>query len=236
LWGLRYQRNPQQAWEELLELAKVVESRLLEVEQAVSATGANLGLAITEGHLSLSPHNSNPILAEWLSAAYHARTMNLYQRHGHMVKIATGADFPTTRWTVGSVVIQVPRGVSYLMPIGRIMRLFKLYNGKQAIAVTSAPPDLDIAASRTAGRVYPHVLNMSYSQSVQAAFAVSGMRVKGGRVFEIAPEDPREYVNQDRPQIFAPQERQLSEQGAGVWSWRFPPRSVSAVVLEVGEP
>ena len=236
LWGLRYQRNPQQAWEELLELAKVVELRLLEVEQALSATGAKLGLAITEGHLSLSPHNSNPILAEWLSAAYHARTMNLYQRHGHMVKIATGADFPTTRWTVGSVVIQVPRGVSYLMPIGRIMRLFKLYNGKQAIAVTSAPPDLDIAASRTAGRVYLHVLNMSYSRSVQAAFTVSGMRVKGGRVFEIAPEDPREYVNQDRPQIFAPQERQLSEQGAGVWSWRFPPRSVSAVVLEVGEP
>jgi len=231
LWGLRYQKNPEQAWEELRDLGAAVESRLVEVEQALRAEKAQAGIAITEGHLGLSPHNSNPILAEWLSAAYHARTMNLYQRHGDMVKIATGADYPATRWTVGSVMIQVPRGVSYLMPIGSIMRLFKRHNGTQGVAVTSAPPDLDIAASRAGDRIYLHVLNLSYSRSVEASFRVTGTRVVGGRVLEIAPEDPRQYVNQDQPGLFLPQEKPLVP-GATV-SWRFPARSVSAVELEV---
>lgn len=108
LWGLRYQEHPEQAWEELPELAAMAESHLVEFDQALRAQNSKVRIAIAEGHLSLSPHNSNPILAEWLSAAYHARTLNVYQRHGEMVRIATGADFPTTRWTVGSVMIQVP--------------------------------------------------------------------------------------------------------------------------------
>lgn len=234
LWGLRYQRDPARAWEELRQLVKVVESRLIEMEQALRAAGAPLGIAITEGHLGLSPHNTNPLLAEWLSAAYHAGTMNLYLRHGDMVKIATGADFPTTRWTVGSVIIQVPRGLSYLMPVGSIMRLFKRHKGSHGVAVISAPADLDIAASRADTRIYLHVLNASYSRSVEASFIVSGMEVTGGRVFEIASEDPREYVNQDRPSVFRPREKPLP--AAPALSWRFPARSVSAVELEVRNP
>ena len=68
------------------------------------------GIAITEGHLSLSPHNANPILYEWLSAAYHARSMNIYQRHGARVKIATAADFNGNRWTNTAVMLPTPRG------------------------------------------------------------------------------------------------------------------------------
>ena len=64
------------------------------------------GIAITEGHLSLSPHNANPILYEWLSAAYHARSLNIYQRHGARVKIATAADFQGNRWTNNAVMLQ----------------------------------------------------------------------------------------------------------------------------------
>ncbi len=229
LWGLRYQRDPAQAWQELLDLAAVVESRLLAIEQAVRSQKTKARIAITEGHLSLNPHNSNPILAEWLSAAYHARTLNLYQRHGEMVGIATGADFPTTRWTVGSLMIQVPRGVSYLMPVGVIMRLFARHNGRHGLTVISAPPELDIAASRSQDRVFLHVLNTSYSRSVQTGFLVMGRKLSGGRVLEIAPEDPREYVNQDRPDVFAPREKRLPPSAI----WRFPARSVSAVELDL---
>lgn len=234
LWGLRYQMDPERAWEELRELVKAVERRLAEMEQALRAERAPLGIAITEGHLGLSPHNTNPVLAEWLSAAYHAGTMNLYLRHGEMVKIVTGADFPTTRWTVGSVMIQVPRGISYLMPVGSIMRLFKRHKGSHGVAVVSAPAELDISATRAASRIYLHVLNTNYSRPVRASFSVIGMEVVGGKVFEIAPEDPREYVNQDRPDVFTPQEKPLPR-GSAV-NWRFPARSVSAVELEVRPP
>ena len=56
------------------------------------------------------------------------------------------------------------------------------------------------------------------------------MTVTGGRVFEIAPEDPREYVSQDRPEIFVPRERTLA--AGPVVKWRFAARSVAAVELE----
>lgn len=69
---------------------------LLSLEAALGPQKGKLGIAITEGHLSLAPHNGNPILAEWLTGVYHARVLNLYQRHGATVKIATAADFGVT--------------------------------------------------------------------------------------------------------------------------------------------
>ena len=65
--------------------------KLLALEEALTNRKANVSIAITEGHLSLAPHNSNPILTEWLTGVYHARAMNLYQRHGARVKIASRA-------------------------------------------------------------------------------------------------------------------------------------------------
>jgi len=218
LKGLRYQRDPQRAWEELIDLAGVVERRVLEIEQA--CTGA---IAITEGHLSLSPSNANPILHEWLSAVYHARSMNIYQRHGARVKIATAADFQGNRWTNTAVMLPTPRA-AFLTPAGSIARLFKRHNGSHAVAVQKAPPDLDIAASRTNDRLYLHVANLRYTGSVEATFPGT----TGGRVFEIAPQDLRSYVNQDQPDVFLP--REAAMQGS---SWRFPAGSVSAVELEL---
>jgi alpha-L-arabinofuranosidase len=229
LKGLRYQAEPERAWEELLELSNTVERRVSELEQAIDAAGSRAGIAITEGHLSLSPHNTNPILYEWLSAAYHARSLNIYQRHGARVKIATAADFQGNRWTNTAVMVPVPRGRSYLMPVGSIARLFRKYNGTHGVSVRGAPDGLDIAASRSGNRVWLHVANLRYRGAVEASFAVDGMRVSGGTVVEIAPENLRAYVNQDQPDIFHPREAALPVDG----KWRFPAGSVSAVQLDV---
>jgi alpha-L-arabinofuranosidase len=231
LKGLRYQKEPERAWEELLELTKRIEERLTEMEGAIAAQSSKAGIAITEGHLSLSPHNANPILYEWLSAAYHAKSLNIYQRHGARVKIATAADFNGTRWTNTAVMLQTPRGVSYLMPEGSIARLFKKHNGTQGVDVKSAPPGLDIAASKSAEKVYLHVANLEYKRAVEATFSVPGMSISGGRVHEIAPEDLRQYVSQDQPEIFKPREAALPS-GADP-TWRFPAGSVSVVELDV---
>ena len=230
LRGLRYQSAPERAWQELIELSNNVERRVTELEQALTAAGAGarIGVAITEGHLSLSPHNANPILAEWLSAVYHGRSLNIYQRHGARVKIATAADFQGNRWTVNAVILATPGRVSYLMPVGSIARLFKRYNGKQAVAVRLAPAGLDIAASRTGDSVFLHVVNTEYGRSVAVSFGVDGMTVRGGRVRSIAPQDLRQYVNQDQPNVFWPVETAL---GAGA-QWTFPAGSVSVVELE----
>jgi alpha-L-arabinofuranosidase len=231
LKGLRYQQDPERAWQELSEMTGRLETRLIEIEETIAAQSSKAGIAITEGHLSLSPHNANPILYEWLTAVYHAKSLNLYQRHGARVKIATAADFNGTRWTNVAVMLETPRGVSYMMPVASIARLFNKHNGQQGIDVKSAPSGLDIAASRAAGKVYLHVANLEYKKSVEAAFVVSGMNITGGRVHQIAPEDLRTYVSSDQPDIFKPREIALPSGPAP--KWRFPAGSVSAVELDV---
>lgn len=229
LKGLRYQKEPEVAWQELLELADNVEKRVLQLEEAISGH-ENIGVAITEGHLSLSPHNTNPILYEWLSAAYHARSLNIYQRHGSRVKIATAADFQGNRWTNTAVMLPTPGGKSFPMPVASIAGLFKRVNGKQCIGVKSAPSSLDIAASRSGNKIYLHIANLQYRGSIEASFVVDGMKTASGKVYAIAPDDLRQYVNQDQPDVFRPAESALS--GTPALRWRFPAGSVTAVELE----
>jgi hypothetical protein len=229
---LSYQQEPERAGEELLEISNRVEARVEELEDVIASEKSSAGIAITEGHLSLRPHNANPILREWLCGVFHARVLNIYQRHGARVKIATAADFFGTRWTTNAVMLQVPRGLSYLMPVGCVMRLFKRHNGKQGIAVKSCPSDLDFAASRSGSRAFLHVANLNFHRPVEVGFVVEGMSIAGGKVFQIAPESPREYVSEERPDAFAPKETVLAPQPTA--SWRFPPASVSGVELELG--
>jgi alpha-N-arabinofuranosidase len=231
LKGQRYQQDPARAWEELKELANNVETRVAELVDVLDGLRATHGIAITEGHLSLSPHNANPILTEWLSAVYHARSLNIYQRHGARVKIATAADFEGNRWTVNAVLLETPGRMSYLTPAGSVMRLFGRHNGTHAVTVRSGPSELDVAASRKSGKIFLHVANLSFSSPVETSFAVEGFRILGGSVYEIAPEDPRQAVGPDQPDVFAPRVRALEP---GSVNWRFPARSVSAVELDLG--
>ena len=231
LRGFSYQTQPERAWDELMEMINPrVEKKLIELEETLAKRGSKHGIAITEGHLSLAPHNSNPILTEWLTGVYHARVMNLYQRHGASVKIATAADFNGTRWTTNALIHQVPGGVSYLLPAGTVMRLFKRHNGTHGVAVKSAPASLDIAASRAGDKVFLHVANMNYAGAVETSFAVDGLAAKGGRVLEIAPENPRQEISPLNPNVFQPGQQPLPN--AEVLKWRFPARSVSVVELD----
>ena len=231
LKGLLYQKDPERAWEELSEMTGRLEIRLKEMEEVIALQSPKTGIAITEGHLSLTPQNANPILYEWLSAVYHAKSLNLYQRHGAHVKIATASDFNGNRWTNVAVMVQTPRGVSYLMPVASIARLFKRVNGTHGVQVKTAPSGLDIAASRTADKIYLHVANLEYKRAVEAEFAVAGMKITGGRVHEIAPQDLRQYVSQDQTDVFKPREVALAVDATP--KWRFPAGSVSAVELSV---
>lgn len=110
------------------------------------------------------------------------------------------------------------------------MRLFNRHNGKQGVEVKSAPAALDIAASRTGDKYFLHVANRNFAGTVETAFTVDGNAVTGGRVFEIAPENPRQEISPLNPKVFNPQEHQLAQ--SGTIKWRFPARSVSVVELE----
>jgi alpha-L-arabinofuranosidase len=226
----RYQSDPERAWDELMELPALrVEKKLLELEDALTGAKSKHPIAITEGHLSLAPQNSCPILTEWLTGVYHACVLNLYQRHGDRVKIATAADFNGTRWTSNALIHQVPAGISYLLPAGAVMRLFKVYNGTHGVAVKSCPANLDVAASRRGDKIFLHVANRNYSGAIETTYAAAGRKIESGRVFEIAPENPRQEISPLNPDVFGPREHALPV-GETI-KWRFPARSVSVVEL-----
>lgn len=229
--GFEYQKQPERVWEKLLEVSNITEFRIQAMKEVLDSARSDAGIAITEGHLSLQPYNANQVLTEWLSAVYHARTMNTYLRHGDRVKICTAADFCGNRWTVNAVMMPVPRGKSFLLPVGSIMRLFKKNLGTHGLTAPTSQPGLDIAASRAGNKIYLHVLNMNYSDPLKAGFSVDGASIRGGKVHTIAPESPRAYVNQNRPDAFVPEVKDLKS-GEPV-EWTFPARSVSAVELDI---
>jgi len=230
LRGFKYQTEPERAWDELMEMIGLrIEQKLLSLEDSLASRKSKIPVAITEGHLSLAPHNSNPILTEWLTGVYHARAMNLYQRYGARVKIATTADFNGTRWTTNALIHQMPAGASYLLPAGAVARLFKRHNGTQAVSVKSSPADLDTCASRTGDKIFLHVANLNYSSSIEATFAVQSMTVTSGRVLEIAPENPRQEISALNPDVFKPVDRPLNR--AESIAYRFAARSVAVMEL-----
>lgn len=231
LHGFEYQRDPRAAWELLLGLANSAEHRVNVFRDQLKKSGSSVGMAVTEGHLSLNPYNTSPLLTEWLSASYHARVMNTYLRHGDVIKICTGADFFGPRWTVNAVRIVVPRGGSFLLPIGSIMRLYKRYGGRRGIKLAALPEALDAAATRRGDTLCLHVLNTRYDKAVRVTLAVKNARITGGRVYEIAPDEPRAHVDQTHREIFEPMEKTLPP--GPTPDWTFPARSVSVVQLDI---
>ena len=185
------------------------------------------GLAVTEGHLSLSPYNTNTILRSWLSAAYHVKTLNAYLRHGDKVKICTGADFNGSRWTVNAVMMPQPGGASFLMPIGHFMKWFNREKGSHGASVTGCPPELDITATISGKTLYLHVLNTSFTNPVKGRVRAGVSKIDGGIVYEMAPEDKMAHIDQTQPKLFEPVEKPWSE------NWIFPPASVSIVKLNL---
>ena len=71
---------------------------------------------------------------------------------------------------------------------------------------------------------------MNYAGSIEASFAVTGMVVAAGRVFRIAPENPRQEASPMNPEVFKPTEHRLTPDAP--IRHRFPARSVSVVELE----
>lgn len=231
LQGNGWQSDPEAAWAELMQIVhERVEKKLIAVEQQLDARRSKLPIAITEGHLSLQPHNANPILTEWLTGVYHARVMNLYLRHAGRVEISTLGDFNGNRWTSNTVIHQTPGSVSYLLPAGQIMKLFGKHRGEDGVNVKSKPGSLDIAASRSGKSLFLNVANMEFNRPVAANFAVDGMTIHSAKVRLISPEKLRQEISARNPGVFDPKEIAIAAE-SGQFRFAFPARSVGVVEL-----
>jgi hypothetical protein len=155
--------------------------------------------------------------------------MNVHERNGDVLKISTLADFCGTRWNNNALMIPVPEGRQYLMPVALMMGLYRKHSGAHGVRVIGAPEGLNVAASRTGDRLFLHVVNARRRRPVEARFAAQGMDIRAGRVSWFALEPELEIIDY-RPDQQVPREKTL-DPGA---PWEFPAASVSAVELDMG--
>jgi alpha-L-arabinofuranosidase len=230
LAGIEFRDAPNLAWQHLMNAYRSTQDRIQQMREEVA--GYRVSLALTESHFALPGRNRGEVLSTWAAGVANARVLNVHARHGDILKIATLADFCGTRWMHSAIMIPTPiwRGKAFMMPVARVMALYRHHVGKMAVEVASAPEGLDATASRTGNRIFLHVVNTKRAQSVTVQLEVKGMGIASGRVFEIA-DDPFREVDEDAPDLFSPQEQALP---AGV-DWTFPAASVTAVELEVEE-
>ena len=228
LQGTEYRKDPARTWAHLMNAAKVHESRIRRVRE--ESAGYDVPLAMTECHFSLPGRNRCEVLSTWAAGVANARLLNVHQRHGDRLKIATLADFCGTRWQVNALMIPVPHGRTYLMPVALVMSLYRHHTGRQAVQVGRVPEGLDVVASRTGDRLFLHVVNTNRRRSVTTPLAVEGMQITSGRVFQLAG-DPQYEVIESQPDQIVPVEKRLPRDA----KWTFPEASVSAVELDVAD-
>jgi hypothetical protein len=226
LRGIEYRKNPARTWEYLMRACQAQEQKIKDMRRQVARS--KLPLALTECHFGLPGRNRCEVLSSWAAGVANARVLNVHERNGDVLKIATLADFCGTRWQNNAVMIPVPGGRSFLMPVAMVMSLYRKHAGKEAVAVLKTPNDLDVTASRTGDRLFLHVVNTNRTQPVKTAFRVQGAKTVQGRVYWFALE-PEFEIFEYRPEHTVPRESALDEQAA----WTFPAASVSAVELRL---
>lgn len=221
-----YRKDPAATWEVLMNGYKIHEKKILDMREQVSKLGKPL--ALTECHYSIKGRNRCEVLSSWAAGVSYARLMNLHERHGDLLKIATLADFCGTRWQNNAIMIPVPTGKSFMMPVAKIMCLYRKHSGNEFIDATSNNKDLDITASRTGDTIYLHVVNTNRLMPAQITLKINNMSIVSGKSFELSTDPEFEILSSENDPL-VPKEKVLPINEPVVFS----PASVTAVELKV---
>jgi alpha-L-arabinofuranosidase len=227
--GARFRSDPAATWDYLMEIPKIPARKIARVREEIA--GYDVKLAKTEGHFAVDGRNRNEVLSTWAAGVSNAMILNVHERNGDLLKIATHADFCGNRWLVNALMFPTPPskvGKPYLLPTGRVMALYRAHSGEKALAVTGVADGLDVTASRTGDRVTLHVVNTRRTQPVRATLDIKGYAVARARAFEIAV-DPMAEIDELTPHLFDPRERTAEH----CREWEFPSASVTALELDV---
>ena len=219
-----YRNDPAQAWDVLMNAYKLHERKLLRMREQVAPY--KMPLALTECHFAVPGRNRCEALSSWAAGCSYARIANLHERNGDLLKIATMADFCGTRWQVNAVMIPVPSGRPFLMPVAKVMALYRKYSGKDYLNTSSASDLLDVTGSRTGDTFYLHIVNTSRNQSVPTKFQINGRTIVSAQAFEIS-EDPTYEILRAENDSLQPKVKTIEPDK----SYIVPPASVTAVQL-----
>ena len=221
-----YRKDVAATWDVLMRGYTIHEQKINKLR--VETAAYKLPLALTECHYSIEGRNRCEVLSSWAAGVSYARIMNLHERNGDVLKIATMADFCGTRWQVNALMIPVPGGEAFLMPAAKIMQLYKQHTGKAFVQTIKAPTSLDITASKTGNTYYLHVVNTDRLNTVSAQFNIAGLHFTKGTAYEIAA-DPTYEILSHAQDILKPVQKDITPGKP----YAFPPASVTAIELMV---
>lgn len=227
LEGERYRHDVDATWQRLMEAWKINDAKIRETRDSLG--GHDFPLALTECHFAIPGRDRCDVLSTWAAGVSYGRILNNHQRHGDLLKIATAADFCGTRWQSNALMIPVPGGEAYLMPVARVMKLYRHHIGKHAVSVSRAPDELDVVASRSEETVFLHVVNTSRTRSVSTSVGIGGAAIEKATAFEIANDPMVEVSSLNSREVMQEKVRGLDVGG----KWSFPPASVTAVEVEL---
>lgn len=227
LRGELYRQDPDATWAQLMDAWKINDRKIHEIRNDLGSR--IFPLAMTECHFTLPGRDRCDVMSTWATGAAYARMFNNYQRHGDLLKIATAADFCGNRWQVNAVMIPTPKsnGKSYLMPVARVMKLYRHHIGQHAVKVETKNSDLDVVASLTGQTVYLHVVNTNRTKSVKASVQVTGKPLREARMFAITEDTTAEVSQLNSDKIMQISDKVLSLDGV----WEFPAASVCAIEI-----
>lgn len=221
-----YRKDPAATWEVLMNGYKIHEKKINKMREETS--GYKIPLALTECHYSIEGRNRCEVLSSWAAGVSYARIMNSHERNGDVLKIATMADFCGTRWQVNAVMIPVPSGEAFMMPVAKIMHLYRHHTGKSFINVKGMPDELDVTASRTANTIFLHVVNISRTKPVTSSFKINDLVFTSGKAFELSTDPSFEIMSASNDPLL-PKERTISPGTP----FTFAPASVTAIELAI---
>jgi alpha-L-arabinofuranosidase len=226
LAGDRYRHDPAATWECLMSAWEIHDRKIREVRDSLG--DRKVPLALTECHFTVPGRNRCDVMSTWATGVAYGRILNCHERHGDVLKIATAADFCGTRWQVNALMIPVPHGKAYLMPVARVMQLYREHIGTHAVS-TTAGAGLDVVGSRVGQLLHLHVVNTNRERSVNAQAKIDGAQVTSCRAFTIADDPTVEVSELNADSVMQIVERELSP----MKPWEFPAASVTAVEVKL---
>lgn len=229
----RYKDSPSEAWEYLMEIPKIVEAKILKMREDIS--GSSIYLAKTEAHLTIEGRNRGEILSSWAHGVMSGLIMNIHERHGDLLKIATFADFLGNRWLVNALMIPTPGKKTlppYLLPVAQVMKLFGKNIGRVSARVGETPQGIDISASRTDQIYYLHIVNKKFREAVKTPFLIENKEIEKIEV-EYIQEDPYLEIDEYNAPNVKIRKEELFKKADGQWSWTIPSGSVCVAKIKV---
>ena len=97
-----FRKDPDLTWQHLMNACKSTEANIADMREQIA--GTKVLLAMTESHFALPGRNRCDVLGTWAAGVADARILNVHERNGDILKIATLADFCGTRWMNNAII------------------------------------------------------------------------------------------------------------------------------------